>query len=116
MITILTSFGGLVTLMSGVMLAPALKPIREDLGISKAAASLDLSVYVLAFAFGPLFLAPCSEVFGRRYIWIFGCAWYVLWNTVCGFTNDQGLMVVGRLLSGIGASAEFAVSPKNNTK
>lgn len=96
--------------MSGAMLAPALSPIKEDLGISAEAASLDLSVYVLAFAFGPLFLAPFSETFGRRYIWIFGCAWYILWNTLCGFTNNQAMMVIGRLMSGIGASAEFAVS------
>lgn len=63
--------------MSGAMLAPALADISRDLQISKAAASLVLSIYILAFAFGPMILAPCSEVWGRRPIWIFGAAWYI---------------------------------------
>ncbi|KAF2004481.1 MFS multidrug transporter [Amniculicola lignicola CBS 123094] len=109
-VTILTSFGGLITLMSGPMLAPALGAIGKDLEISAADATMTMSIYVLAFAFGPMILAPCSEVWGRRPIWILGSAWYVLWNTVCGFSNSKDLLIIGRLLSGLGASAEFAVS------
>ena len=99
-----------MTLMSGAMLAPGLAVIGHDLKISEAEASLALSIYILAFAFGPMLLAPLSEVFGRRPIWIVGSAWYVLWNTLCGISNNRGLMIVGRFMSGLGASAEFAVS------
>lgn len=108
--TILTSLGGLVTLMSGPMLAPALDAMGDDLHISQAEASLALSIYVLAFAFGPMVLAPCSEVWGRRIIWIVGGTWYVLWNTLCGVATSRGLLITGRLMAGLGASAEFAVS------
>ncbi|KAF2738581.1 major facilitator superfamily transporter [Polyplosphaeria fusca] len=108
--TILTSLGGLVTLMSGPMLAPALGVIGHDLEISAAEASMALSIFILAFAFGPLVLAPLSEVFGRRPIWIVGCTWYIIWNTVCGVSTNKGLMIAGRFLAGLGASAEFAVS------
>ncbi|KAF2795314.1 major facilitator superfamily transporter, partial [Melanomma pulvis-pyrius CBS 109.77] len=107
---ILTSLGGLVTLMSGAMLAPALGVIGHDLKISEAEASLALSIYILAFAFGPMVLAPLSEVFGRRLVWIGGSACYVLWNALCGVSNNRGLMITGRFMAGIGASAEFAVS------
>lgn len=93
------------------MLAPALSVIGRDLHISANEASLALSIYILAFAFGPMVLAPCSEVFGRRPIWIFGGAWYILWNTVCGVSHNKGLMILGRFLAGLGASAEFAVCP-----
>lgn len=96
--------------MSGVMLAPALTVMSADLHISEAEASMALSIYILAFAFGPMVLAPCSEVWGRRSIWIFGCGWYILWNTLCGFSKNRGLMIAGRLMAGMGASAEFAVS------
>lgn len=107
--TVLTSLGGLVTLISGPMLAPALDVISKDLHISQAEASMALSIYVLAFAFGPMVLAPCSEVWGRRIIWIIGGSWYVLWNTLCGLSKSRGLLITGRLLAGMGASAEFAV-------
>ncbi|KAF1971757.1 MFS multidrug transporter [Bimuria novae-zelandiae CBS 107.79] len=108
--TLLTSLGGLITLMAGPMLAPALDVIGTDLHISQAEASMALSIYILAFAFGPMVLAPCSEVWGRRIIWIVGASWYVLWNTLCGLSTSRGLLITGRLMAGLGASAEFAVS------
>jgi hypothetical protein len=110
--TILTSLGGLVTLMSGPMLAPALDVIGADLHISQAEASMALSIYILAFAFGPMVLAPCSEVWGRKMVWVVGGSWYVLWNTLCGLSRSRGLLITGRMMAGLGASAEFAVSIK----
>ncbi|PYI04401.1 MFS general substrate transporter [Aspergillus sclerotiicarbonarius CBS 121057] len=82
-LTILTSMGGLVTLMSGSMLAPALPSIGKDLNISDSEANMAVSIFVLAFAFGPMVLAPLAEVFGRRNVWLVCSAWYVIWNTVC---------------------------------
>lgn len=111
-LTILTSLGGLVTLMSSSVLAPALSAMSDDLNASKEEVSMALSIYVLANAFGPIVLAPCSEVFGRKPIWIAGGSWYILWNIVCGFANNKNLLVFGRLMSGLGASAEYAVSDK----
>lgn len=108
--TLLTSLGGLVTLMSGPMLAPALDAIGADLHISKTEGSMALSIYILAFAFGPMVLAPCSEVWGRKVVWVVGGSWYVLWNTVCGLSRSRGLLITGRMMAGLGASAEFAVS------
>lgn len=61
-VTILSSFGGLVCLMSSTMLAPALETIARDLDVSQAKANMTLSIFVLAFAFRPLVLAPLAEV------------------------------------------------------
>lgn len=59
--TLLTSLGGLVTLMTGPMLAPALDAIGKDLYITREEASMALSIYILAFAFGPMILAPIDD-------------------------------------------------------
>ncbi|KAI9666512.1 MAG: hypothetical protein M1821_004448 [Bathelium mastoideum] len=109
-VALLSSLGGLVTLMSGAMLAPALGAIGRDLHIGDAEAQLALSIFVLAFAFAPLLLAPCSEVFGRRWVWIIAGLWYILWNTVCGFVQTLALLIVGRFFAGVGGSATFAMS------
>lgn len=45
-ITILLSFGGLVTLMSGAMLAPALQDIAHDFNTDENTAQIILSIYV----------------------------------------------------------------------
>jgi predicted MFS family arabinose efflux permease len=108
-ITLLSSMGGLVTLMSGAMLAPALDAISESLGSSTDKTNMMLSIFVLSFAFGPMVLAPATEIFGRRPVWLVCSTWYVVWNTICGFADSSGLMLAARLLAGLGASAEFAV-------
>ncbi|KAM3431187.1 hypothetical protein MY4824_007291 [Beauveria thailandica] len=109
-ITILLSFGGLVTLMSGAMLAPALQDIAHDFNTDEKNAQIFLSIYVLAFAFGPMVLAPCTEVFGRRPVWLICACYYIAWNTAAGFSKSPGVLILCRVMSGLGASAEFAVS------
>lgn len=108
-LTLLLSLGGLVTLMASTMMAPALAAIANDLGTSQASAQIFLSIFVLAFAFGPMVLAPLSEVFGRRPVWILSSCFFILWNTVSGFSNSTGLLIASRLLAGIGASVEYAI-------
>lgn len=110
LITIISSLGGFVCLVSSTMLAPALGNIADDLAITRETANMTLSIFVLACAFGPLVLAPMAEVFGRRRIWLVCSLWYVVWNMVCGFARDDGLLLSARLFAGLGSSAEYAVS------
>lgn len=91
-------------------MAPALGVISQDLHISENEANMVVSIFVLAYAFGPMVLGPMTEVFGRRHVWLICSTWYVVWNTVCGFASTKGMLLAGRILSGLGASAEFAVS------
>ncbi|MCJ1290234.1 hypothetical protein MMC34_001770 [Xylographa carneopallida] len=109
-IALLSSFGGLVTLMSGTMMAPALPQIGSDLNIGDATTQMTLSIFVLSFAFGPMVLAPLAEIYGRRRVWLLSSIWYIIWNTVCGFARTNGLMIAGRFFAGLGASVEFAVA------
>lgn len=92
------------------MIAPALSLISKDLHISNdAETQLSLSAYVLAFGLGPLIFAPLSEIYGRKRIIQISNLWYMIWNMVCGFATNEGVLVVGRLFSGAGASAMFGV-------
>lgn len=112
-VTLLGSMSGLITLMSGTMMAPALSTIGNDLQLDMAAANLALSIYVLAYAFGPLLLAPSTEIYGRRPVWLVCGTLYLIFNTVCGFAQNKATMITARFLAGIGASVEFAVRPWN---
>jgi MFS family permease len=108
--TILLSLGGLVCTMSTSMIAPALKQISIDLDMAPSVAQLTLSIYLLAFVFGPLLIASCSEMYGRRPAYILAHLWYIIWNTLCPVTKSKGLMIAGRFLSGWGGSVSIAVS------
>lgn len=90
-------------------MAPALSSIGHK-HMSDAETNLALSIFVLAFAVGPLAMTPLSEIYGRRTIWLYGSIWYVVWNTVCGIAKNKPLVIVARLLAGLGASGELAVN------
>ncbi|KAI1384940.1 MFS general substrate transporter [Hypoxylon trugodes] len=108
-VTLLTSLGGMVTLMSSTMMAPALPAISQDLHTDDARTQLTLSIFVLSFAFGPMALAPMTEVFGRKPVWLSSCCFYILWNTVSGFSQTNEVMIASRFFAGLGGSVQYAI-------
>ena len=95
-------------------MAPALSQISKDLHTNDATTQMTLSIFVLAYAIGPMVLAPMTEVFGRKPVWLLSVCFYILWNTVCGFSKTNGLMTACRFFAGLGASVQYAVRmPKN---
>ncbi|KAI9725536.1 MAG: hypothetical protein M1828_003024 [Chrysothrix sp. TS-e1954] len=111
LIITLQSIFDLMTIMSASFIAPALPAIANDLHIENGAVlNVCLSIFVLSFAFGPLLLGPMSETFGRRPGVLLSGLFYFIWNLAAGFSKTKGLMIAGRLLSGLGASDVYVVS------
>lgn len=51
------------------MLAPALPLMGAHYGItSETIIAMTLSIFLVTFAIGPLFLAPLSEMYGRTWV------------------------------------------------
>ncbi len=105
----LYSIGQLVTLMSASMIAPSLKQIAADLGMTDSTAELSFSVFFLGLGFAPFVVAPLSEVFGRKPVWFVCNIWYILWNALCPVGNSQAMLVVGRIMAAAGASGGVTV-------
>lgn len=96
--------------VSSSMVAPALGQMDIDLGISNEVVSaLILSIFILAYAVGPLFLGPLSEVYGRSRVLQLSNLFYLIWNLVCGFAQTPGQMLAFRFLAGLGGSAPLAI-------
>jgi MFS family permease len=92
------------------MVAPALGKIGQDLGITQEVElSLTLSIFVLAYAIGPLFLGPLSEIYGRVIILQLSNLFFLAWNIACGFAQTQSQLIAFRFLSGLGGSAPLAL-------
>ncbi|KZT75016.1 MFS polyamine transporter [Daedalea quercina L-15889] len=95
--------------ISSSMVAPAAAQIAEQFHItSSVETSLTVSVFVLAYAFGPLFLGPLSEVYGRVHILRGANLWYTAWNLGCGFAQNSGQLIAFRFMAGLGGSAPLA--------
>ena len=92
------------------MVAPALAKIGQDLGITQEIElSMTLSVFVLAYAIGPLLLGPLSEIYGRVIVLQLSSLFFLVWNIACGFATSQGQLTAFRFLSGLGGSAPLAL-------
>lgn len=92
------------------MVAPALPKMAQDLGVhSEVESQMMLSIFLLAYAFGPLFLGPLSELYGRVPVLQLANLFFLIFNLVCGFAQNGAEMLVFRFLSGIGGSAPLAI-------
>ncbi|KAL8871381.1 MAG: hypothetical protein Q9174_002774, partial [Haloplaca sp. 1 TL-2023] len=104
--TIVVSCFTFISPVSSSMLAPALPAIAKDLNISTEVESqMVLSVFILAYAIGPLFLGPLSEVYGRVPVLQLANLVYLIFNSAAGGCKTKGEMIAFRFLSGLGGSA-----------
>ncbi|KAJ5215826.1 MFS transporter [Penicillium cinerascens] len=109
-VTITVSLFTFISPVSSSMVAPALTKIADELKIqSEVETQLTLSIFVLAYAVGPLCFGPLSEIFGRAYVLQFSNLCYVGWNLGCGFAQTAGQLIAFRFMSGIARSAPLAI-------
>ncbi|KAF1841382.1 putative MFS multidrug transporter [Cucurbitaria berberidis CBS 394.84] len=108
--TFIVSSFTLVSPISSSMIAPALTSISAEFNIkSDVEAALTLSIFVLAYAIGPLFLGPLSEIYGRVLVLQLSNLFYLAWNLGCGFAQSSGQLMAFRFFSGLGGSAPLAI-------
>ena len=108
--TFIVSSFTFISPVSSSMVAPGLAIMSRDLGVhTDFEAAMILSIFVLAYAVGPLFLGPLSEVYGRVPVLQISNMWYLVWNLGCGFAKTGPQMMVFRFMAGLGGSAPLAI-------
>lgn len=92
------------------MVAPALGQIQRDFDITNPfEGQIVLSIFVLAYAIGPMLLGPLSELYGRVIISQSSNIVFLIFNTACGFAQTKQQLMAFRFLSGLGGSAPLAI-------
>lgn len=87
-----------------------LDSIADELHVSIEAAGLVITLFLLGYVFGPLFWAPLSEFFGRRWIFYISFTLYLIFNFLCAFAPNFAALLIGRFLTGTFASAPLSNS------
>lgn len=102
----------LLSPMSSSILSPAMSDISESLNItSSTIESLCVSIMVLAWALGPLIIAPASESdrVGRAPV-LNASIWIgAIFNLACGFAKTPAQLCVLRFLGGLSGCAPLNV-------
>ncbi|KAF7719554.1 MFS-type transporter [Penicillium ucsense] len=88
-----------------------LPSIAEYFQVSREAASLTISLFLLGYCAGPLIFAPLSEFYGRRWIFYGSFTGYIAFNFLCTWPPNFGALLVGRFLTGTFVSAPLSNCP-----
>jgi DHA1 family multidrug resistance protein-like MFS transporter len=89
-----------------------LPSIAEELHVSEnPVAGLVITLFLLGYVFGPLFWAPLSEFFGRRWVFYFTFLGYFAFNFLCAFANNFTALLFGRFLTGTFAACSLSNAP-----
>lgn len=91
------------------VISPATLQIADDLSVSRTAAILSLTVYVLGLATGPMIAAPISETYGRNMVYKLEAPLFMLFLVGAGFSKSLGSLLICRLLAGMAGGPVLAV-------
>ncbi|MBA3582279.1 MAG: multidrug effflux MFS transporter [Gammaproteobacteria bacterium] len=105
-LTCLVAFGAVST---DLYLA-TIPQIVEAFNSTPAMGQLTLSIYMFGFAFGQLAMGPLSDWRGRKPILLLGLYIYLVGSFACLFAVSMPMLLLGRLIQGLGASAAPALA------
>ncbi|KAL4813787.1 major facilitator superfamily domain-containing protein [Aspergillus spinulosporus] len=91
--------------LASSIFSPALEDLALDMRITnETLLSFTVSIYLLGYTFGPMLLAPLSEIYGRRIV--LSCAnwFFVVWQIGCALAPNLASLIIFRLLAGVGGS------------
>ncbi|KAK6855215.1 cycloheximide resistance protein [Apiospora arundinis] len=99
----------LITSLGSVVFAPGVPQLMAEFqSDSSLLAGFVVSIYVLGFAFGPLFLAPLSELYGRVWVYQICNVGFVGFTVACAVSTNLGMLIAFRLLQGICGASPIA--------
>jgi hypothetical protein len=97
----------LLTPLGSSFFAPAVPRVMADFNsTSELEATFVVSVYLLGFAFGPILIAPLSELYGRLVVYHTCNVGYLVFTVACALATNMNMLIGFRFLAGC-----FGVAP-----
>ena len=93
-----------VTAYTAGSYSPASQQMSEYWHISQVATYVGITMFTTGFAVAPMFLAPFSELNGRRPVFIASGILFVICQLCCAVTRSFPGMLLARFFAGIGGS------------
>lgn len=84
--------------------ALAAQPLEASWSLTGAQFNAGITLFVAAFGFSPMILAPVSEAYGRYWVFVGAAGVFLLGTLGCALTHSYAGMLVARLVTGTGAA------------
>ncbi|MEU7054420.1 MFS transporter, partial [Streptomyces eurythermus] len=95
-----------MTMFASSILAPTITAMARDYKEhSLTKVSMPVSIFLLGYAVGPLFLSPLSEIYGRHVVLVAANASFCAWLLACALAPSLNTLIFFRFMCGIGGSA-----------
>ncbi|VVT58596.1 uncharacterized protein SAPINGB_P006288 [Magnusiomyces paraingens] len=108
--TIIVAVYTFISPLASSIIAPAVTNMSENLHVTKdIEKSLTVSIFVLAWAICPLFVAPLSEVFGRRVVLNIAIVLMTIFNMACALSQNIAQLLVFRFLAGCAGAPPLSI-------
>ncbi|KIJ36526.1 hypothetical protein M422DRAFT_61151 [Sphaerobolus stellatus SS14] len=111
LVTVIVSLFTFISPVASSISSPSLPLIANDLNIPPGSVleNMTLSIFVLAYALGPLIWGPLSELFGRLPILQLSNMFFLVFNIACSRATTSSQLLVFRFFAGLGGSAPQSV-------
>jgi MFS transporter, DHA1 family, multidrug resistance protein len=96
--------------LSMTLYTPAMTLLVTALHTTAEAVRATVTVYLFGFATAQLICGPLSDRFGRRPILLVCLSLYVIGSAVCASATSVGMLMLGRVIQGVGACGGFSLS------
>lgn len=88
------------------MFAPGLSLVMKEFpSTNRSLASFVVSIYILGYAVGHLFMAPLSELYGRVPVYHISRGLFIIFTVACAASSNLGVLIAFRFLDGCVGSA-----------
>ncbi|KAK5373774.1 hypothetical protein LTS13_005973 [Exophiala xenobiotica] len=94
--------------LASSMFTPGISQIAKDLNTSEQSVIATTTGFVIMLGFGPLFMAPLSETFGRRMLYIWGFSIFTLLQLASALSPNIATLIALRTISGFFGSVGLA--------
>ena len=96
--------------LASSMLAPAVPQVMTEFNsTNQELASFVVSVYILGYAFGPLAIAPLSELYGRIPVYHICNVLFIVFTVACGLSSNLSMLIGWRFLQGTFGSCPLTI-------
>lgn len=96
--------GQALAAMDTAIVNVAAPTLQAELGLSGASLQLTVAGYGLAYASFLITAARLGDLYGYRRLFMLGVAVFTISSLVCGTAQTAGILIVGRILQGLGAA------------
>jgi DHA1 family multidrug resistance protein-like MFS transporter len=100
LIAIMLGYTTLVSAFTSSIFSTATQPIAAQYHVSPEVGLLGVSLYVLGFAFGPIFWAPLSELRGRRLPLVLAMFGFSIFQVAVASAKDLQTILLCRFWGG----------------